>query len=92
MTVTLVTSLYNINRAELDGRKWDDYLSWFSKTLKLKSPMVIFVESDMVDFVTKHRGKLPTKIIEQSLNDIPYYSLKDRMDSVISSEDYKNKI
>jgi hypothetical protein len=92
MTVTLVTSLYNINRSEFDGRKWDDYLSWFSETLKLKSPMVIFVESDMVDFVTKHRGKLPTKIIEQSLNDIPYYSLKDSMDLVISSEDYKNKI
>lgn len=92
MSVTLVTSLYNINRSELDGRKWDDYLSWFSKTLKLKSPMVIFVENDMVDFVTKHREKLPTKIITQNLKEIPYYCLKDRMDLVISSEDYKNKI
>ena len=67
MSVTLVTSLYNINRSELDGRKWDDYLSWFSKTLKLKSPMVIFVENVMVDFVTKHREKLPTKIITQNV-------------------------
>lgn len=92
MSVTLVTSLYNINRSDLDGRKWEDYLSWFSKTLKLKSPMLIFVESDMVDFVNKHRGKLPTKIVEQSLTDIPYYFLKDRMDKVISSEEYQNKI
>lgn len=90
--VTLVTSLYNINRSEIDGREWDDYLTWFATTLKLKSPMVVYVEEDLVDFVNEHRGNLPTKVIVMSLEQIPYYHLKDRMDAVLDSEEYKNKI
>lgn len=92
MSVTLVTSLYNINRENLDGRKWEEYLEWFAKTLKLKSPMVVFVESDLVDFVKMNRGNLPTKIIEESIIKIPYYNLKYKMDKVIESDEYKNKI
>lgn len=92
MSVTLVTSLYNINRENLDGRKWEEYLEWFEKTLRLKSPMVVYVESDLVDFVKKNRGNLPTKIIEESITEIPYYRLKDKMDEVIRSEEYQNKI
>ena len=53
--VTIVTSLYDINRRELDGRSWDTYLEWFGKTLELKSPMVIFVDSSTADFVEKCR-------------------------------------
>jgi len=92
MTVTLVTSLYNINRETIDGRKWEDYLEWFAKTLKLKSPMVVYVESDLVNFVKEHRNGLPTKIIEESISEIPYYHLKDRTDVIIKSEEYRNKI
>ncbi len=92
MSVTLVTSLYNINRSSLDGRTWNEYLEWFAKTLKLKSPMVIFVDEDLVEFVQENRGNLPTNIIEQSLEEIPYYYLKDRMDEVLNSEEYKLKI
>lgn len=92
MSVTLVTSLYNINRSNLDGRSWDDYLEWFSKTLKLKSPMVVFVDKELVEFVQTNRGNLPTKIIEQSIEEIPYYHLKESMDKVLNSEDYKSQI
>ena len=54
MSVTLVTSLYDIGRSKLDGRTWEEYLKWFSKTLQLKSPMVVFVDETMVDFVKQN--------------------------------------
>lgn len=92
MSVTLVTSLYNINRSNLDGRTWDEYLKWFSKTLQLKSPMVVFVDKDLVEFVNQNRKNLPTKILEEPINQIPYYHLKERMDAVIESEEYQSKI
>lgn len=92
MSVTLVTSLYDIGRSKLDGRTWDEYLDWFSKTLQLKSPMVVFVNENLVDFVQQHRNGLPTKIIEEPIEKIPYYYLKDKMDSVIESEEYQSKI
>lgn len=91
--ITLVTALYDINRKnDGDGRSFDEYLSWFSKTLKITSPMVIFVDESLVDFVKKERSFLPTKIITQSLNEIPYYFLKDSIDNILTSSDYKSKI
>ena len=79
--VTVVSSLYNINRENLDGRKWEEYLEWFAKTLQVKAPMVVFVEEDMVDFVKDARGDKPTEVIPMPLEEIPYYHLKDEMDS-----------
>jgi hypothetical protein len=92
MSVTLVTSLYDIGRSKLDGRTWNEYLEWFSKTLKLKSPMVVFVDKSLVEFVKENRNGISTKIIEEPIEKIPYYYLKDKMDTVIESEDYKTKI
>lgn len=90
--ITVVSSLYNIDREKLDGRKWEQYLEWFSKTLQIKSPMVIFVEQDMVDFVKEERGDQPTEIIIMPLEEIPYYCLKDDMDNILNSEEYSNNV
>jgi len=90
--ITITTALFNINRENMDGRTWDEYLQWFSVTLKLKCPMVIFVEESLVDFVKSHREDQNTKIISQRLDEIPYYYLKDKMDSILQSDDYKNKM
>lgn len=93
MSVTLVTALYDIKRdVEGDGRTFDEYLSWFAETLKVKSPMVIFVDESLKDFVENHRKGLPTKVITQSLEDVPYYFLNNRIQEVISDENYKTKI
>lgn len=92
MSVTLVTSLYDIGRSKLDGRTWDEYLDWFSKTLQLKSPMTVFVDQSLIDFVRHHRNGLPTRIIEEPVEEIPYYYLKDKMDNVIESKEYQSKI
>tara|TARA_R110000868_G_scaffold132315_1_gene342992 strand:+ start:4449 stop:5264 length:816 start_codon:yes stop_codon:yes gene_type:complete len=93
MSLTLVTALYDIDRKGLgDGRSFDEYLSWFAETLKVKSPMVIFVEDSLKQFVQKHRKNLPTKIIVQSLDKIPYYHLNSEIHEILDSEIYKKKI
>jgi len=89
--ITIVTALFNIQRQDMDGRTWDEYLRWFSTTLKLKCPMVIFVEDELVDFVKERRGSKKTKIISHSLENIPYYYLKGDIDEVINSKDYRSK-
>lgn len=93
MSLTLVTALYDINRKDLgDGRSLPEYLSWFAETLKVKSPMVIFVDNSLKDFVEHHRKNLPTKIIVQSLNEIPYYHLNSEIQKILDNENFKEKI
>lgn len=93
MTATLVTALYDINReTNGDGRSFDEYLSWFSQTLQIPSPMVIFVPDNLVSFVSEHRKDLPTKIISQELNEVPYYFLNDKIQKILDSQEYLNKI
>lgn len=91
--ITFVTALYDIDRENLgDGRTFDQYLSWFKDTLKIESPMVIYVDQSLETFVKECRGDLPTKIISQSLEKIPYYYLKDDIDAILKSETFKSKI
>ena len=72
--VTFVSALFNINR--VDGRKWDEYLKWFDITLKLKVPMVLYVEKELRSFIEDRRGDLPTKIITDPVDQIPFYNGK----------------
>jgi hypothetical protein len=90
--VTIVSSLFNIKREGMDGRTWEEYLKWFDITLKLKCPMILFVTEDVREFVEQRRLDIPTEIIVQSVEEIPYYYLKDRLDSIIESEEYQGKI
>lgn len=93
MKTTLVTALYDISRDKKgDGRTFDEYLSWFAETLRVKSPMVIFVDESLKEFVQEHRKDLPTKIISQSLEEIPYYYLNDSIQNILNDKEYKAKI
>ena len=88
--VTFVSALFDIDR--VDGRKWDNYLKWFDITLKLKVPMVLFITDDLVEFVEERRKDIPTDIIIQTVEDIPYYDLKDRIQEILDSNQYKEDI
>ena len=90
--VTIVTALFNIEREQMDGRDWDEYLKWFTVTLQLKCPMTVFVTEDLVDFVKEKRGKLPTEIIMQDVEEMPYYHLKDQIQEILDSPEYKEKM
>ena len=90
--VTIVTALFNIEREQMDGRDWDEYLKWFTVTLQLKCPMTIFVTKDLADFVKEKRGKLPTAIILQDVEEMPYYHLKGQIQEILDSEEYKKNM
>ena len=90
--VTIVSALFNIEREGMDGRDWEEYLKWFEVTLQLKCNMTVFVTEDIVDFVKEKRGELPTEIVVQSIDDIPYYHLKDQIQEILDSEEYKEKM
>ena len=85
--VTIVSALFDIDR--VDGRKWEEYLKWFDKTLKLKVPMILFITEDLQEFIDERRGDLPTQTVCQVVEDIPYYYLKDDIQSILDSDQYK---
>ena len=95
MKVTFVSALFDINR--VDGRKWEEYLKWFEITLKLRVPMVLFLDRDMQEFIDERRGDLfskneylKTQTLYQTVEDIPYYGFKDQIQEILDSDRYKN--
>ncbi len=88
--VTFVSALFDIDR--VDGRKWDQYLKWFDVTLKLRVPMLLFITEDLQEFVDERRGDLPTKTVHIKPEDIPYYHLKEPIQNILDSDDFKNNI
>lgn len=90
---TIVTALYDIQREKFDGRKMSEYLEWFSKTLKLNCPMVIYCDDSLNEFITNNRpASLKTKIVNQKLEEIPYYYLKSKIDAILENELYRSKV
>jgi hypothetical protein len=93
MSITFVTALYDIKRnVDGDGRSFEEYLSWFKETLKIKSPMVVYVDRSLENFVKENRKNLPTKIIVQDLEEVPYYFLNDKIQEILNDKNYQDKI
>ena len=93
MSATVVTALYNINREKFDGRRMDQYFDWFKRTLTLNCPMIIYCEESLNSFIAENRpSNLKTKIINQKLEEIPYYYLKPKIDKILENSSYVSKI
>lgn len=94
MKVRIITALFDIKRDENgDGRKIEEYLSWFKDTLKLKCDMTIYTEERFLDFVNLNRsGEFETDIIIQKLETVPFYNKRNVIEEIITSEDYKSKM
>ena len=90
--VTIVSALFDIER--VDGRPWEEYLKWFDVFLQLNVPMVLFVSKDLKDFIDERRYKISqrTQILIQTVDQIPYYHLKDEIQDILDSEEYKENI
>ena len=88
--VTVVSALFDIER--VDGRPWEEYLKWFDEFLKLKVPMVLYVSKDVADFLVDKRKDIPTAICVQTVDQIPYYHLKDEIQDILDSDEYKENI
>ena len=86
----IVSALFNIKRDGMDGRKWDQYLEWLDKTLKLKCHMIMFVSEDVAPFIRERRPDINIQV--QDTDEIPYWNLKPRLDEIISRPEYKTII
>ena len=97
LNCTVVTALYNLDRENWTDykRPWQEYLDYFKNTLSLKCKFVIYVDPDLVDFVIEHRQKIDqdlkyTKIIAKKFSELPKFYLRDKIQSVMLSPEYKN--
>ena len=88
--VTIVSALFDIER--VDGRPWEEYLKWFDEFLKLKVPMILYVSQDVAEFIGEKRNDIPTDIIVQTVDEIPYYHLKDEIQDILDTDEYKKNI
>ena len=93
MKATVVTALFDIGRKDVDGRGMEQYYEWFAGTLKMSAPMVIYCDESLNSFIRENRppGR-ETKIVNQKLEEVPCYFLKEKIDAVLSSEDYVDRI
>ena len=85
--ITVVTALYDIGY-----RTIAQYREWFAKTLQLRCPMVVFVGPDNARFVRDARRDLPTKIVVQALDSIPYYRYLKQFSTILRSPDYRARM
>ena len=88
---TLVTSLINIGREAIDGRKFEDYIKWFLNTIQIKAPMVIYTEPALTHIIQQIRVGLPTKIIEQNANTFPLAWSVPFVTEILASDEWKRR-
>lgn len=87
--MTLVTSLININREGIDGRKFQEYVEWFLRTLTIPAPMVCYIEPGLKKIVESIRGSLPTQIITQTFGETPLAWSTGFIDQVQKSAEWR---
>ncbi len=92
MSFTFVTALYNINREQYDNRNYTHYREWFSRTLTIPVPMIIYTEECNRDIIEITREKLPTKVIYTKLEETPFYYTRDTVRNIIQNSKFKSKI
>lgn len=93
MDFHLITALFDIDReSKGDGRKIEDYLQWFEKTLKIKGNIIVYTEDKFLDFVYTKSDPDTTKIIVQEKIEMPFYKYLDKIEWILNSDNYIKKI
>ena len=95
MKTMIITALFDIDRdTRGDGRTIQEYLSWFSDTLRVKCDMTIFTETKFENFVKKNRSSIPKKthIVIQSLSDLPFYKNMYKMKEIMKNPNFLLKM
>lgn len=85
MSFTFVTALYEIPRVLYDNRSFQTYQEWFSKTLVVPVPMVIYTEEKNRSIIESVRKDLPTKVFYTDLSSVPFYNTKATVESIIKN-------
>lgn len=92
--LTLVTSLFNIGRDNIDAgfsRKFDHYLECFSKLLKVDYPMVIFCDEEVEAFVWKHRSRDNTRVVRKTADDLKKFPFYDKIQNIRTNNQWINQ-
>jgi len=90
---TFITALFDISREKHDGRSFSQYQEWFKRTLTIPAPMVIYTELKNKNIIEKYRRTdHPTQVIYSTLEEIPFYYTKNKVEDIIKNSDFKNRI
>jgi len=86
--LTIVTGLWNINRA---GRSFDHYLESFAQLLLTKENMFIYVPKELENFVWERREEYNTVVKVFELEDVKslFSPFWDRMQAIRNSDEWK---
>jgi len=89
MACTLVTAYYSI-RSKFPK---EQYLSWITTFLKIKSPIVLFTDQNMVEWIREKRGELPIHIVSIPFNELEMwkrYELQWNQHYMIDPEQFRH--
>lgn len=92
--LTLVTSLFDIGRADIDAgfsRGFDHYLECFSKLLAIDLPMVIFCDDAVEEFVWKHRNPINTRVVRKTLTDLRNFPFYNQTQTIRKNQEWINR-
>jgi len=91
---TIVSAYFDLGREKWKhfARPLNEYVENFKKNMTIDENMVLFIEPNMVDFVTEHRKGLEhkTKIIITNLDYLPKYQIRKRIAAIQESPEFKN--
>ena len=91
---TIVTGFFNIGRDKWShfSRGMTEYLAHAQRNMGLNENMIIFIEEDMLSTVKMYREKMMhrTHIIVMKMEDLPKYSLKDRIKQIMESSEFQD--
>lgn len=92
MSFTFVTALYEIQREKYDKRSYNTYQEWFSRTLMIPVPMIIYTEEKNRGIVESIRKDLPTQTIYTPLDKVPLYYTVPSVKNIIEHTEFKYRI
>ncbi len=89
MTITAVTGLYDVGRAEVDGRSQDIYIDWLNQTLQLPLPFIIFL--DPAFDASRVKMKPGDKIVRVAKNDLVMFKHRQVIKDILTHSETVNR-
>lgn len=93
--ITLVTGYFDINRHnwKTHGRPVNKYFENAKRVLSVAHPMIVFIDDKYFDFVKENRKQYDDKytmLIKCNFEDLKYYPMKNDIQKIMNSNEYKN--
>jgi hypothetical protein len=92
--LTLVTGLWDLGRGNLSegwSRSFEFYLEKFEKLLLVNNNLIIFGDSELEEFIWKHRKKHNTMFVKRSLDWFRQNEYFDKIQSIRNDENWKSQ-